>query len=302
MDEYEYLKKLCKDRNNYDYNKSFHDCLIQKGFQDIDHLSDHHNPLLTTLNKDKIYRLINDKSLLIYDNFHIIYKINSTNKYIKEIQNKQYSVVAAEYQTSAYGRRGNQWFGNLLQQLSFSIKFKVKNKNLSLLPIYLALEVAKFLSSHKIKSVQVKWPNDILISGKKCAGLMIEAIRCGNESSYILGMGINIFNLNKQLDKEICSISEYTKDNNLLDRNLCLSGLLNVLLPALNSFSILDENNLFKEFNQYNVLYDTKFSVKQHDEMIYQASYKQLNPDGSLQVVANGKIMNIYSAEVSLIL
>ena len=116
----------------------------------------------------------------------------STNLYIKEnyrsLANK--TVVMANHQTAGRGRRGRVWQDS--DDLLFSILLK-KNlpdsiTNLSLL---MAASLYKTLIK-KVENVTIKWPNDILVNGKKLAGILLESVINAGKTEYVvIGVGIN---------------------------------------------------------------------------------------------------------------
>ena len=85
-------------------------------------------------------------------------------------------VCYAREQTSGRGRRGKQWVMTAGSDIAMSIAwpFAAVNQSLQLLPLSIALAIAETLESLKLKQVQVKWPNDVYVQGKKIAGILIE--------------------------------------------------------------------------------------------------------------------------------
>lgn len=105
---------------------------------------------------------------------------------------KEGTVVIAGEQTKGKGRLQRTWFspsGNI----AFSI---ILYPNIAILP-YLIM-IASLAVGYGIETVtglktQIKWPNDILIGGKKVGGILIENEVKGNRVSYtIIGIGINV--------------------------------------------------------------------------------------------------------------
>lgn len=97
-----------------------------------------------------------------------------------------YSVIQAQKQTSGKGRLGRKWEspkGNLYT--SFVLPdFKKKS---ALISFVMALSAGQMLSEIT-KGIQLKWPNDILLDGKKLAGILLEK----QNDKLIVGIGINL--------------------------------------------------------------------------------------------------------------
>ncbi|MBR6301311.1 biotin--[bacterium] len=127
----------------------------------------------------------------------LLEEIDSTNSYAKlNIDNlEDKTVIHALKQTSGRGRLNRTWvdlgIGNLFLSLVLkpSEQFSEVYTNLTQ---YLSVCLCKVLESYGIES-QIKWPNDVLINGKKIAGILSESvIQGGNFKGIILGVGVNL--------------------------------------------------------------------------------------------------------------
>lgn len=109
------------------------------------------------------------------------------------------TTLRAVTQTAGRGQRGNTWEAEPGMNLTFSMVLRpgaIEPKNHFILSEAVAVGVARFLQSElppDIK-VEVKWPNDILIDGRKIAGILIENTldSSGCILHSIAGIGINI--------------------------------------------------------------------------------------------------------------
>lgn len=106
-----------------------------------------------------------------------------------------FSMIVADEQTSGRGRFGRVWYTPPNSSLAVSFILTT-----GLLPNYLlrysglgSLAVCETLSKLGFPEVQIKWPNDILIRGKKVGGVLAEVNWVGNQpNGIILGIGLNI--------------------------------------------------------------------------------------------------------------
>lgn len=125
-------------------------------------------------------------------------RVESTNLYAKEHLSEitDRTVVHALSQTAGRGRLQRKWVdlgeGNLF--MSFVLKpsnsFDEVYSNLTQ---YLSLKLCKILELYGIEP-QIKWPNDVLINGKKIAGILSETVMQGsNFKGLILGIGVNLW-------------------------------------------------------------------------------------------------------------
>lgn len=121
--------------------------------------------------------------------------IYSTNDYLKCNYQKipNFTIVKANYQTKGHGQFGREWESNKNENLMFSILIK---KNLPFItndinPIIVSA-ILNTLDEYDIDA-QFKYPNDIFVSNKKIAGILIETKYDNNDLEYmIIGIGLNI--------------------------------------------------------------------------------------------------------------
>ena len=141
--------------------------------------------------------------------------IDSTNLWAKcnidKLEDK--TIVFAKSQTQGRGRLQRSWVdlgeGNLFMSMVLkpSEKFDDTYANLTQ---YLSVILCKVLEKYGV-TPEIKWPNDVLINGKKIAGILSEASVRGSEfKGLVLGIGVNL-NANEkdflQIDKEVTSLN-----------------------------------------------------------------------------------------------
>jgi BirA family biotin operon repressor/biotin-[acetyl-CoA-carboxylase] ligase len=122
---------------------------------------------------------------------------NHTAEMLRQVVIHEGCVIWAHKQTEGKGQRGNKWQTNDNANLTFSLVLYpefVKTANQFILNQTFALALQAFLndilSNYK---VEIKWPNDILIKGKKIAGILIENfLKAGNIEATIVGIGLNV--------------------------------------------------------------------------------------------------------------
>ena len=103
------------------------------------------------------------------------------------------SLVIADEQTSGRGRLNRKWFTPKGTALAFSLI--LRSPAPALLPRTVglaALSIADSLLVHQL-AARIKWPNDVLVNGRKAGGVLIETVWSGTEiDSLVIGMGINV--------------------------------------------------------------------------------------------------------------
>jgi BirA family biotin operon repressor/biotin-[acetyl-CoA-carboxylase] ligase len=110
-------------------------------------------------------------------------------------------LVVADEQTAGRGRGGRKWFTPAGTALAFSLVLRseaqinqlLKYQNTARLNGLGALAVARVLQEKYQLPAKIKWPNDILVNGKKLSGVLAEAHWLGSElAAVVLGIGINV--------------------------------------------------------------------------------------------------------------
>jgi BirA family transcriptional regulator, biotin operon repressor / biotin---[acetyl-CoA-carboxylase] ligase len=106
------------------------------------------------------------------------------------------SLVIADEQTRGRGRLDRKWFTPKGSGLAFSLILHPPASHLPHLSRTVglaALSIAEYCDGLGL-TPRIKWPNDILLNGKKAAGILIETVWSGdNVDSLVIGMGINVY-------------------------------------------------------------------------------------------------------------
>jgi BirA family biotin operon repressor/biotin-[acetyl-CoA-carboxylase] ligase len=101
----------------------------------------------------------------------------------------------AEQQTRGRGRRGHAWVSPSGEGLLFSVLVRAACVPARIPPIALVagLAVRDAVAAASGAPVVIKWPNDVLVDGRKVAGVLIEAVTVGARvEAIVIGIGINV--------------------------------------------------------------------------------------------------------------
>ncbi|MBS0380375.1 MAG: biotin--[acetyl-CoA-carboxylase] ligase [Proteobacteria bacterium] len=104
-------------------------------------------------------------------------------------------VLLAEVQTSGRGRRGRQWLappgGSIC--LSFSWTFREVPRELGALGLVIGVCALRALRAHGVPRLELKWPNDLLMDGRKLGGVLIELrAESTGPACVVIGIGLNV--------------------------------------------------------------------------------------------------------------
>lgn len=99
--------------------------------------------------------------------------------------------VLAEEQTAGRGRRGRKWHSEPGESLLCSILLIDTPIEAELLTLAAAVAAAETIRRQCGLGADVKWPNDILVKGKKLAGILVEKRSVGGRMCFVVGVGVN---------------------------------------------------------------------------------------------------------------
>ena len=126
--------------------------------------------------------------------------IDSTNTKAQELAEKGYpsgTLVVADKQIAGKGRRGRNWESPSGCGIFMTLMLKpdINPNNASMLTLLSALAVAKALADITGKDAKIKWPNDIVIDGRKVCGILTEmSAQFDYINNIVIGIGINVNN------------------------------------------------------------------------------------------------------------
>lgn len=123
--------------------------------------------------------------------------------------------IGARFQSNGRGRRGRAWQafdGNLFATGLYSLETDATSAaNLSFVA---AVAVREALSNYIPKEhISLKWPNDVLVNGKKIAGILLESWGAGDKLQIAIGIGVNIKAAPQDDGINACAISQVQIDN-----------------------------------------------------------------------------------------
>lgn len=180
-------------------------------------------------------------------------KVNSTNLYAEKfIKRKQNAIVRAEMQTQGAGTKGRSFIsekgGIYLTKVKFHEFLPVSNAFKVM--VNSAMAVVATLNAYGINA-GIKWPNDIIVNGKKICGILIKNGFCGDLVEYsLIGIGLNV---NNDIVPEISDIA--TSVSKVLGKQIDENGVFFTLMQNLEQqFSVED-------YKKMNLLLNKKITV-----------------------------------------
>lgn len=121
-------------------------------------------------------------------------EVDSTNTWAKAHPD-QFGPVGAVYttcQTAGRGRLGRQWVNAGGRALYYTAVLNTPLADTAALPLYASLAVARALHRQYGVDCRIKWPNDLLLNGKKIVGILCETVIRDHQVTALAGIGINL--------------------------------------------------------------------------------------------------------------
>lgn len=237
----------------------------------------------------------------------IIYldEIDSTNNYAKNICENVINgtLVVADCQTSGKGRLGRSWnspHGKAIF-MSLLIKEDIDVSKASMITLVAAMAVLEAVKKSGLDA-KIKWPNDIVVNGKKVCGILTEMKTDSSNAKYVIvGIGINVNN--DSFSEEIISTATSMKleAGEDFDRNVIVCDVMKGFEKYFELFTRSGDLLLImSEYNDNLVNVDKEVMIISGEDS-YKAISKGIDRNGGLIVNDSyGKSEVIVSGEVSV--
>lgn len=193
-------------------------------------------------------------------------QVSSTNDIAKQHDIGEHGLlVVGEQQASGKGRRGSNWFsppGGIW--MSAALHCDIDVSFAPWLSLGMAVEAAGVLRGMYGIDAKVKWPNDILVSDRKLAGILIESVIEGSVvTRMVAGIGINANNkageVPPNLRQVITSLQELTGGH--IDRSACAAKVLESMIKTVTAIQSGRVDNYRLAWKKYDALYGKNVTV-----------------------------------------
>ena len=207
---------------------------------------------------------------------HIVDRVSSTNTWLSSNSTGGNDCVIALQQTDGKGRGDRVW-----ESPPGGLYLSIISPSHSLLPLIAGISVIQTLVGLDNR-LRLKWPNDIILDGKKVGGILCE----GDSKHAVVGIGINLNNSPSFPNSTNLASIDYDLDEYRFSKSF---------------FMVFRENlqrsnkEIIYRFRDYDCLLGRDISW---DGVTGIA--KSINSDGSLEVLCDDKLVNLYSEDVHL--
>ena len=234
-------------------------------------------------------------------------RIDSTNQYAKRIAEEgapDGTLIIADEQTAGKGRSGRTWVTPPAEAIAFTLLLrpKLSPDRISMVTLVMGLAVTNAVNSLHGVSAGIKWPNDVVIKGRKLCGILTEMSAEVRQVNYIvIGVGINA-NLTS-FPEEIREIATSLKLE--LGRDINRAELIARVMAEFERLYAEfeaqgDLGAVMQEYNELCLNAGSKVRVLDPNGE-YTGTSRGINSMGELLVeTEDGKMQEVYAGEVSV--
>lgn len=245
------------------------------------------------MNKEELFKNLS----LIGLEPHILDEIGSTNSYAKSVCLRDGIIVVAEHQSAGRGRFQRCWFSDKGKNALFTI---VKNLDVEVYNTFLVNFYTSYIIIETLKdyvgnssALSVKWPNDVLISSKKVAGVLSEI----SDGKFIIGVGINVNQNHFPEELQHRATSLFLEDGRETPVEEVIISFAKKFVTMLNLLKMPDEVMKRWRSNFHYLGKVVTYSVYGTDNRL--AVVIDIDNDGALVVNEGGIIKKYYSGEIT---
>ena len=248
----------------------------------------------------KGYKLISSPDLLLPDEFiglrqkvYYLKEVSSTMDVAKKLAKRgEEAIVIAETQTSGRGRLGRRWHsqrGGIY--FTIILRPRIGPAHAQIINLMATVSVARAIRSLFNLEAKLKWPNDVLIRGKKVCGILAEMEAEMDVIKFVnLGIGINANNPISLYEEGATSIKEG------LGRDISRKGLLMCVLNEIEKRKSLLGKEIISEWKALSSTINKKVRIIMQDEVV-EGEAIDIDTDGALILKTDKGIRRIIAGD-----
>ncbi len=240
---------------------------------------------------------------------HLFESLDSTNDTAKRLALEgapEGSVVAAFDQRAGRGRQNRRWIAEPGMNLTFSVILRpqINPEFLGVVSLFASVAVASSVGEMAGTDAGCKWPNDVLLSGKKISGILCESsISARSVESVIVGIGLNVNQREYPVDIARTATSLFIETGRVID----LPAALGRVLGALEKFYRPSDAGwpaaIVTEWTKRNVILGTRVEVAGTTARSnrIRGIARSVSPTGALRIETDGGTLEVTAGDVHLI-
>jgi BirA family biotin operon repressor/biotin-[acetyl-CoA-carboxylase] ligase len=239
------------------------------------------------------------KRIMIFDS------LPSTNTHAKSLainNAEEGTIVIAEEQTAGRGRLGRSWHTEPGKNLTFSLIIQphLSPDHVGIISLYASVAVTSALTTVASVQLQCKWPNDVLINGRKCCGILSETTFTDGKISYVvIGIGVNINQ--SEFPPELASLatSLFLETGKCFDRTLVLAAILQQMESMYPLITSGRSSDIINQWQEHTTMFGNEVTINQ-DGRLLRGTALRLAEDGGLIIATQNGEVKVLAGDVSL--
>ncbi len=235
--------------------------------------------------------------------FETIDSTNNCGKVLASVGALEGVVIIAEEQTAGKGRLGRTWQANPGENLTFSLLLRprVSPDALNLLPLYIAVAVAEAIERVVDLKVECKWPNDLLVNGKKIGGILIEgSVKENIVEHVVIGLGLNVNQTQFSPDFKTRATSLRLESRQQVDRTKLFREVISLLETQYKSYAKTAFRSVIPLWEKRSTMLNKPILVSQSGN-VFSGTVKGLSPEGGLVLETDGMTKTLFAGDVTIL-
>ena len=233
-------------------------------------------------------------------------KIDSTNSYLLKLGDEGFpegTVVVADEQLSGRGRFGRKWEAEPLSNLLFSVLLRpdfLRRDEVFILTFAAAVAVGEALEDTARVRPEFKWPNDILLDGKKVCGILLESSFASDKLDHlVLGIGLNVNQkkFSHEISGHAASLSNIAGKD--FDRDEILFTVLNRFASVYEVVRARDFYSVMKRWRDRVKMFGKKVRVKLADKT-FEGICDEVADDGAIVIQTSTGFQKFTAGEITI--
>lgn len=201
-------------------------------------------------------------------------------------------------QTKGRGQYGNTWISTAEKNLAYTIAVKTDSISLSdfMFNYYTAIAVRQYIAILTENTVKIKWPNDIILTNKKVAGILIEKRKYNGENYFLIGTGINV--LQEKFDEISNAGSIFTQTGKKHDLQTVVKEFHQFLIEKFKNPT--SEIEVLDSFNE-NLFRKDEISVFEIEGVRQNGIIRKADENGKIWIEFENGLQSFYHKEIKLL-
>jgi BirA family biotin operon repressor/biotin-[acetyl-CoA-carboxylase] ligase len=234
--------------------------------------------------------------------FEVIDSTNTAAKKLAENGASEGTAVVAEHQTAGRGRFNRTWHGEAGKNIILSLVLRpIEEQSAHLLTYLTALCAANTAEDLAGVKVECKWPNDLLINGKKFCGILLESAWNDSSIDYVvigIGMNVNQETFPNELQQTATSLKKES------GREFELGPIIRDFFERFEKAYLQSQKSgyarFLKEWKMKSGMFGKEISLEQSGSILRGRAI-DLDIDGALVIKNHDRVMRAFAGDVTVL-